>query len=46
MLDLPTQQERKEILAHHMKGIPLEKEREECANRLSTLTLGFSGESR
>ena len=43
MLDLPTQEERKEIFEHHLKAIVLEKPVTFYSNRMASLTLGFSG---
>ncbi|XP_018021420.2 paraplegin, partial [Hyalella azteca] len=43
MLDLPTQEERQEILEHHMKSIVLAYEPQHYSKRLAALTLGFSG---
>lgn len=43
VLDLPTLEERQEILEHHMKSIVLERDPPFYSKRLSALTLGFSG---
>lgn len=43
MMDLPTQEERMEILESHLKGIVLEHGPSYYSKRLSMLTLGFSG---
>ncbi|KAF2358708.1 Peptidase FtsH [Trinorchestia longiramus] len=43
VLDLPTQEERREILEHHLKSIVLEMDPAHYSRRLAALTLGFSG---
>jgi len=43
MMDLPTQEERMEILESHLKSIVLEHPPSYYSKRLSQLTLGFSG---
>jgi len=43
MMDLPTQEERQEILEHHLKRINLEHPPNHYSARIAALTLGFSG---
>ncbi|XP_050691360.1 paraplegin-like [Eriocheir sinensis] len=43
MMDLPNQEERREIFEHHLKSIVLEKPASYYSRRMSSLTLGFSG---
>jgi len=43
IMDLPTQEERQEILEHHLKRINLEQTPQHYSQRLAALTLGFSG---
>ncbi|MPC09430.1 Paraplegin [Portunus trituberculatus] len=43
MMDLPNQEERREIFEHHLKSIVLQKPASYYSRRMASLTLGFSG---
>lgn len=45
MMDLPNQEERREIFEHHLKSIVLQKPASYYSRRMASLTLGFSGKT-